>query len=175
VPFPNVEDSGSVYLPTNFRDQAPTHAQVLAMRLYDQPHRYYCGIDLHARTLHVCVLAHADRAGEPHGRAEARQGRARRRMPPTWDHDPPGIRVPAFPTLPLGLDPGTARHVCEWGIGPEGPLPRGCPRVVPVPNSDTLPQARSRALHGRRGECTILSAAGQRPAVRRPRRRAREL
>ena len=28
------------------------------MRFYNQPHRFYCGIDLHARTMHVCVLAH---------------------------------------------------------------------------------------------------------------------
>jgi len=26
------------------------------MRFYDQPHRFYCGIDLHARSLHLCVL-----------------------------------------------------------------------------------------------------------------------
>jgi len=26
------------------------------MRFYNQPHRFYCGIDLHARTLAVCVL-----------------------------------------------------------------------------------------------------------------------
>jgi len=28
------------------------------MRFYSQPHRFYCGIDLHARTMHVCILAH---------------------------------------------------------------------------------------------------------------------
>src|SRR3954451_25151384 len=28
------------------------------MRFYTQPHRFYAGIDLHARTLHLCVLAH---------------------------------------------------------------------------------------------------------------------
>ena len=28
------------------------------MRFYTQPHRFYCGIDLHARTMHVCVLSH---------------------------------------------------------------------------------------------------------------------
>jgi hypothetical protein len=26
------------------------------MRFYNQPHRFYCGIDLHARTLSVCIL-----------------------------------------------------------------------------------------------------------------------
>lgn len=30
------------------------------MRIYTQPHRFYCGIDLHARSLHLCVL---DQAG----------------------------------------------------------------------------------------------------------------
>jgi len=28
------------------------------MRFYNQPHRFYCGIDLHARTMHVCILDH---------------------------------------------------------------------------------------------------------------------
>src|SRR5262245_31546604 len=26
------------------------------MRFYDRQHKWYCGIDLHARTMHVCVL-----------------------------------------------------------------------------------------------------------------------
>ena len=26
------------------------------MRVFTQPHRFYCGIDLHARSMHVCVL-----------------------------------------------------------------------------------------------------------------------
>ena len=26
------------------------------MRFYNQHHRFYCGIDLHARTMHVCIL-----------------------------------------------------------------------------------------------------------------------
>jgi len=29
------------------------------MRLYNQQHRFYCGIDLHARSLHLCILDHA--------------------------------------------------------------------------------------------------------------------
>ena len=28
------------------------------MRFYTKPHRYYCGIDLHARSMYVCVLSH---------------------------------------------------------------------------------------------------------------------
>jgi len=31
------------------------------MRFYTKQHRHYCGIDLHARTLYVCVL---DQAGQ---------------------------------------------------------------------------------------------------------------
>ena len=29
------------------------------MRFYTQQHRYYCGIDLHARTMYVCILEQA--------------------------------------------------------------------------------------------------------------------
>ena len=31
------------------------------MRFYTKQHRHYCGIDLHARTLYVCIL---DAAGQ---------------------------------------------------------------------------------------------------------------
>jgi transposase len=31
------------------------------MRFYSKPHRYYCGVDLHARTMYVCIL---DQGGE---------------------------------------------------------------------------------------------------------------
>ncbi len=26
------------------------------MRFYQHPHPYYCGVDLHARTMHVCAV-----------------------------------------------------------------------------------------------------------------------
>jgi transposase len=29
------------------------------MRLYTQPHRFYCGVDLHARTMYLCILDHS--------------------------------------------------------------------------------------------------------------------
>jgi predicted NBD/HSP70 family sugar kinase len=32
------------------------------MRLYTQKHRHYCGIDLHARSMYICVLS---QSGEP--------------------------------------------------------------------------------------------------------------
>ena len=28
------------------------------MRFYTNQHRFYCGIDLHARTMYVCILSH---------------------------------------------------------------------------------------------------------------------
>ena len=31
------------------------------MRFYTQPHPFYCGIDLHTRTMYVCIL---DQSGE---------------------------------------------------------------------------------------------------------------
>jgi hypothetical protein len=29
------------------------------MRYYNQAHRFYCGIDLHATTMYLCILDHA--------------------------------------------------------------------------------------------------------------------
>ena len=29
------------------------------MRFYDYAHRFYCGVDLHARTMYLCILDHA--------------------------------------------------------------------------------------------------------------------
>ena len=29
------------------------------MRFYNQPHQFYCGIDLHARSMYLCILDHA--------------------------------------------------------------------------------------------------------------------
>ena len=31
------------------------------MRFYNQPHRFYCGVDLHARSMYLCIL---DQAGQ---------------------------------------------------------------------------------------------------------------
>ncbi len=30
------------------------------MRFYNENHQYYCGIDLHARNMYVCILDHPD-------------------------------------------------------------------------------------------------------------------
>lgn len=35
------------------------------MRFYKQQHQFYCGVDLHAKTMHVCVV---NQAGEGHMR-----------------------------------------------------------------------------------------------------------
>src|SRR5262249_36867688 len=59
-PGPNVEVSGRLFLPTTIRDQAPTQLREHAMRFYNQPHRFYCGVDLHARTMSLDIL---DQAG----------------------------------------------------------------------------------------------------------------
>ena len=29
------------------------------MRFYNQPHEFYCGVDLHARSMYLCILDHA--------------------------------------------------------------------------------------------------------------------
>ena len=31
------------------------------MRFYTKPHQFYCGIDLHARTMYLCILNRAER------------------------------------------------------------------------------------------------------------------
>ena len=28
------------------------------MRFYNTPHQFYCGIDLHARSMYVCIMSH---------------------------------------------------------------------------------------------------------------------
>jgi transposase len=41
------------------RDQAPAQlTETMTMRVYTHSHRFYCGIDLHARSLHLCILDH---------------------------------------------------------------------------------------------------------------------
>src|SRR5579864_6587783 len=44
-------------LPTTMRAQAPgPMPKETVMRFYNQPHRFYCGVDLHARTMYLCIL-----------------------------------------------------------------------------------------------------------------------
>ena len=42
------------------RAQAPAQTKETMMRFYNRVHRFYCGVDLHARSLAVCIL---DQAG----------------------------------------------------------------------------------------------------------------
>src|SRR5262245_30963617 len=58
----HVEFSGRQDLPTTMRAQGPgPMPRRTRMRFYQQPHAFYCGVDLHARTLYLCVL---NQAGE---------------------------------------------------------------------------------------------------------------
>jgi hypothetical protein len=41
---------------TRFAGTPPPEA--MTMRFYTGPHRFYCGVDLHTRTLSLCVLDH---------------------------------------------------------------------------------------------------------------------
>ena len=54
---PNVEVSAVANLGNHDPGSSvgPSPKEVM-MRFYNQPHRFYAGIDLHARTLFVCVL-----------------------------------------------------------------------------------------------------------------------
>ncbi len=36
------------------------------MRFYNQPHAFYCGVDLHARTMYLCILDQAGRIALHH-------------------------------------------------------------------------------------------------------------
>jgi hypothetical protein len=41
---------------TTMQGSGPTHPKETRMRFYTQAHRFYCGVDLHTRTLLLCVL-----------------------------------------------------------------------------------------------------------------------
>src|SRR5262245_7974568 len=41
------------------RDQAPASpTETMTMRFYTKQHRFYCGVDLHTRTMALCFLDH---------------------------------------------------------------------------------------------------------------------
>src|SRR5262249_50029627 len=44
--------------PTTMRDQAPTTTREWPFPSHPRRHRFYCGVDLHARTMPLCVLDH---------------------------------------------------------------------------------------------------------------------
>src|SRR4029077_3050434 len=55
-PVPTVAFSGKGCFPTTLRDHGLAHPKESMMRFYSQPHRFYCGVDLHARTMYLCIL-----------------------------------------------------------------------------------------------------------------------
>src|SRR5262249_44702825 len=51
-------------LPTTMRAQAPgPMPKETMMRFFQQPHAFYCGVDLHARTMYLCILDNAGAIG----------------------------------------------------------------------------------------------------------------
>ena len=91
------------------------------MRFYNRPHTYYCGIDLHVKTMYVCildgagqVLVHRNVPSTPEafleivgpyrdGLVEPRQDRARRRSSGVGIHPHIGMETCA------GNEDGTER------------------------------------------------------------------
>src|SRR5215468_4397075 len=61
APGPSVGFSGWTHHPTTMRDQDGPSPERPEMRCYTGQHRFYCGVDLHARTLYVHVLDHKGR------------------------------------------------------------------------------------------------------------------
>ena len=66
------------------------------MRFFNQPHAFYCGVDLHARTMHVCVL---DQEGQVLAMSEHQV------EPPAQEGGPPGQ------LYHLDSDPSETRNV----------------------------------------------------------------
>jgi hypothetical protein len=69
-PVPNVvRDLGGNHLESQHgAGSNPTQPKETMMRFYDRQHLFYAGIDLHARTMHLCVLDGAGAASEPTGK-----------------------------------------------------------------------------------------------------------
>src|SRR5436309_1829549 len=57
-PVPNVvRDLRGYHLESQHgAGSGPTQPKETMMRFYDQQHRFYAGVDLHARTMHLCIL-----------------------------------------------------------------------------------------------------------------------
>src|SRR5262249_40797138 len=56
VACPSVVLRGACTSPPRFGIRPPPHPEVAMMRFYTTQHPFYCGIDLHARTMRVCIL-----------------------------------------------------------------------------------------------------------------------
>ncbi len=55
------------------------------MRFYNENHQYYCGIDLHARNMYVCILDHPDGEKVVHRKLPRGAARGRQRVDPCRD------------------------------------------------------------------------------------------
>ncbi len=120
--------------------QSPTPTEAMTMRFYNQPHRFYAGGDLHARTLYLHVL-------DDQGRTRIRTRMTRSPDGPlaeptsNWDDAIDGSRLLAsrrsrfLPTTarrqPREVDPadlpgGRAARRRFWGVTPVSPS--GSPR-----------------------------------------------
>jgi hypothetical protein len=59
TPLMMIEASSSTYPPWYVELGKITHKRGEdLMQFYTNQHRFYCGIDLHARTMYVCILSH---------------------------------------------------------------------------------------------------------------------
>src|SRR5262245_8047556 len=70
----------------------PSQQETMKMRFYTQPHRFYVGVDLHARSLYLCVL---DAAGAVafHGNLQAQPQALAQALAPFHEPSQPGQLV----------------------------------------------------------------------------------
>lgn len=92
------------------------------MRLYTQQHRHYCGIDLHARSLYICIL---DRSGKTlvHQKLACDRDELLRVLKP--------YRPPEFSCKAAGLEPCRRRGTVRGLVSCNDSLDRSAlrPRV----------------------------------------------
>jgi hypothetical protein len=84
------------------------------MRFYCQPHRFYCGIDLHARCMYLCIL-------DQDGNTIFDRNLPWQHVSPTRKRGtaPPCLRVglTATPSLPFAMASSSAWNACSAGTG----------------------------------------------------------
>src|SRR5207245_2475628 len=56
-PWPTGCAEGGAFRPPAGSDPGPMPKETV-MRFYNQAHEFYCGVDLHARTMYLCILDH---------------------------------------------------------------------------------------------------------------------
>ena len=83
------------------------------MRFYIQQHSFYCGIDLHARTMYVCILS---REGKSVLERNIPTRPEKKTSPKSLEPCTGGFRASFFhPALPFGRSSGRRRR--NRGIG----------------------------------------------------------